>query len=68
MIKITGRYIPDHVFPTDAVEPIVDNMMFQTRNTNQNHAYLRQYIEACKLQYGAVEFKTLNDLELDYEE
>ena len=68
MLKITGRYIPDHVFPDDAVEPIAGNMMYQTRNSKQNKAHLDAYIAACIMQYGAVEFTTLNEVEFDNEE
>lgn len=68
MLKITGRYIPDHVFPEDAVEPITGNMMFQTRNSKQNKAQIVAYTTACIIQYGAVEFKTLNEVEFYNEE
>jgi hypothetical protein len=67
MLKLTNRYVPDHVCP-DASIPITENIFFVTRNSRETKDYVDGYTRAFIMQAGAVEFKTLNDLEKVYEE
>jgi predicted nucleic acid-binding protein len=66
-IKITNRYTPDHIAP-DASQPIAENAYTITRDSRATQEYIQTYTESFKIQCGAVEFKTLEDLENDYEE
>jgi len=61
------RFVPDHICP-DASQIILENAYVVTRDTKGTKDYITSYTMACILQFGAVEFKTLNDLEKDYGE
>jgi hypothetical protein len=66
-IKIDNRYVPDYIAP-DASMPILENAYVITRNSKDTQEHINQYTHAFKVQTGAIEFKTLNDLEKDYGE
>lgn len=67
MLKLTNRYVPDYVCPS-ASQPITENVYHITRNSKDTREHIQTYTHLFKAQVGAVEFKTLEDLEKVYEE
>jgi hypothetical protein len=61
------RYIPDDMYP-EASQPITENAYPITRITRDTQEFISTYTAMFKQQAGGVEFKTLKDLENDYEE
>lgn len=56
-IKPMNRFIPDNIYVNE-VEPNSDDMCF-CQTQEQADEYVEHYIRILKLEYGAMEFKTL---------
>lgn len=67
MLKPTNRYVPDHVC-IKAVEVNLDNVYMITKKTRHTKEYIDAFTSAMIIQCGAVEFKTIKDLENTNEE
>lgn len=66
MVKCTDRFIPESMY-VDECEPDSSQMAF-IHDPSEVKRYADAFVKAWIIQAGAVEFKTLNDLEKNYGE
>lgn len=66
MLKCMDRYIPEDQY-VDECEPNSDDMVWVWDDPAKVKAYSTHYTQQLIIHYGAVEFKTLKDLEKVYE-
>ena len=62
MFKVMDRYVPDWMY-TNELEINRENVFFQTKIKEHQKQYITAMTATLIINHGAVEFKTLNELE-----